>query len=583
MESAQGQNPIDGVKQALSAALVLSLLIITLAVYWQVQHHDFLVWDDYEYILDNPHVRYGLNLENVRWAFTTSYASNWHPLTWLSHMLDCELYGLNPIGHHLNNLLLHLINTVLLFVLFERMTRASWPCAFVAAVFALHPLHVESVAWVSERKDILAAFFWMLTCLAYVRYVRKPGPGAYFLCLALFALGLMSKPMLVTLPFCLLLLDYWPLGRISPPGSSRPDESGVRRFLYLLWEKTPFLVLAAASSLITVYVSKSHHAAATIEALPIGLRMGNAVVSYGAYLLKTFWPRNLAFFYPHPLGSLPWMETAASLAFLMILSFLVLRAIARHAYLATGWFWYLGTLLPVIGLIQVGSQAMADRYTYIPLIGISIMAAWGVPEALARWRLKRVMIGLGCGLIVLLLSLSTRAEVTHWKNGVILFRRALQVTSNNYTAHYQLGNELMRQGKLDEAIHHFTEAARIRPDHHLARHNLGSCLVRMGRFDEAIPHYQEAIRIRPTEGRLFFSLGNGLSHQGRSEEALRAYTEALRIDPGDWMSHTNLGHLLLQDGKTGEAIEHFSEALRINPDDPKALHNLQIARERMMK
>ncbi|MBN1104206.1 MAG: tetratricopeptide repeat protein [Deltaproteobacteria bacterium] len=567
--------------ETLAWFLGLALVVLTLAVYWQVQGHEFLVWDDYEYVVDNPHVRSGLTLENIAWAFTSSYASNWHPLTWLSHMLDCELYGLNPMGHHLNNLLLHLINTILLFVLFHRMTHAPWQSAFVAAVFALHPLHVESVAWVSERKDVLAAFFWMLTCLTYVGHTRRPRPGTYFLCLVLFAMGLASKPMLVTLPFCLLLLDTWPLRRDFLISVSRPSTSGAYRFLNLAWQKTPFWVLAAASGLITLLVSRSHQAAATLEALPPGLRLENAVVSYAAYLVKIFWPQNLAFFYPHPLGSRPLWMMGGSLILLTAFSLLVLKTRAKFPYLATGWFWYLVTLLPVIGIIQVGSQAMADRYTYIPLIGVSIMAAWGVPAVLAGWRWKKIALAPACGAILLLLSLYTHTEVGHWKNGATLFRRALQVTTNNDTAHYQLGNELMRQGKLEEAVYHFKEAVKIRPDHFLARHNLGSALARQGRFDEAILHYQEAARIRPTEARLFFSLGGALAQQGRSEEAVRAYKEAVRIDPADWMSHTNLGYLLLQNGRLREAIRHFSEALRLNPEDQKARHNLQVAVKRL--
>jgi protein O-mannosyl-transferase len=569
--------------RTLTTILACSLALLVLLVYWQVQHHDFLVWDDYEYIVDNPHVRSGLTAENMLWAFTTSHASNWHPLTWLSHMLDCELYGLNPMGHHLNNLLLHLINTVLLFFFFHRMTHAPWRSAFVAAVFALHPLHVESVAWVSERKDVLSTCFWMWTCLAYVRYTRRRGFGNYLLCFVLFALGLASKPMLVTLPLCLLLLDYWPLQRNLLPVSPVTVKSGPSRFLRLVWEKVPFLVLAAASSLLTMVVSGSHHSAANLEALSLGARMENAMVSYATYLLKSFWPQPLAFFYPHPLGSLPLEKAAGSLILLIAVSLFVLRIRARAPYLPMGWFWYLVTLLPVIGVIQVGSQAMADRYTYIPLIGVSIMVAWGVPEAIARWRLKRIVITLAYGVVLLLLSISTWVEAGYWKNGVTLFERALQVTSKNYTAHYQLGNEFMRQGRLEQAIHHFTESVRIRPDHFLARHNLGSALVREGRFDEAIPHYQEAVRIRPTEGGLFFSLGNALAHQGRSEEAVRAYTEALRIDPADWMSHTNLGYILLQDGKVRKAIRHFSEALRLNPEDRKARHNLRVAVDRLEK
>ena len=580
-------------EKTLAFALALCLAIVTLAVYWQVQGHDFLVWDDFEYVVENPHVRYGLSLEKVIWAFTAPHASNWHPLTWISHMLDCHLYGLNPAGHHLNNLILHLVNTALFLFLLVRMTSKPWQSAFVAAIFALHPLHVETVAWVSERKDLLSTLFLFLACHAYVRYTRRPGAGTYAICLLLFALGLMSKPMLVTLPFLLLLLDYWPLSRFSISGWRNDLSSLVR-------EKWPFFLLAVLSSVVTFLVSRSDQAVASTAALPLVIRIGNAILSYGLYLIRSLWPHDLAFFYPHPLGTTSLWEIAGSALLLVAISIMTLRNVRKRPYLITGWLWFLITLLPVIGLIQVGSQGLANRYTYVPLIGIAVMVAWGgvkkggrrkaeggkqnereEGQDQQRSRILKAAFAVCAVVVILLLALITTSEIGYWKNGETLFQRAIAVTSGNYTAHYMLGIERMRQGRTDEAIHHYEEALRFRPDHLLARHNLGTALASQGKTDEALSHLFAALKLQPGNAGLHASVGDVYLMRGELDKAIASYTEALRIDPSLWQVHNNLGVALLRAERASEAKAHFEEALKINPDDRKARASLELARKKL--
>jgi hypothetical protein len=452
------------------------LTLSTLAVYWQVQGHAFVTYDDYQYVVENPHVRHGLTLRGIAWAFTTGYASNWHPLTWLSHMLDCTLYGLNPMGHHVNSLLLHLANTLLLFWVLRRMTTALWRSAFVAALFALHPLHVESVAWVAERKDLLSTLFWMMTMGAYALYVERPGLGRYLFTLLLFALGLMAKPMLVTLPFVLLLLDYWPLGRRHHPP------------LRLIREKLPFFALTAISSMITFSVQKSW--GAVIFTLPLKDRIANALVSYVTYIAKTIWPANLACFYPHPLDTLPLWQVGGSLLLLVSISVFVIRARQRCPYLPVGWFWYLGTLVPVIGLVQVGAQAMADRYTYVPLIGLFLITAWTAAEVGSKGSALRM--SLWVGMLIPFLAVGSWLQAQSWQTSVTLFEHTLTVTRNNLIAHNNLGNNpnhatshnnlgsvFMQQGRLQEAIAHLSKAVQIDPEMQEARYNLRIALQRM--------------------------------------------------------------------------------------------------------
>jgi len=449
--------------------LGLFLMILTFATFEQVRTYDFINYDDNRYITENQHVQSGLTLEGVTWAFTTTHAANWHPLTWLSHMLDCQLYGLNPSGHHLTNLVFHIASTLLLFLVLERMTGALWRSAFVAALFALHPLHVESVAWAAERKDVLSTFFWMLTMWTYVHYVERPGFNRYLLVLLSFVLGLLSKPMLVTLPFVLLLVDYWPLGRFqfgrlsgdrrshTPKSSDTGDQKSI--VLRLIREKVPFFVLCAISSILTIFAQQKIGALGSLESYTLGSRIANASVSYVRYIEKMVWPRHLAVLYPYQ-QMLPIWKVLGSGLLLVGVSVLVIRAVRKHPYLGVGWFWYLGTLIPVIGLVQVGKQAMADRYTYVPLIGLFVMIAWGVPDLLAGWRFRKVVLSISTGLLLSLLMIVTNLQVKHWQNDITLFEHTLAATSNNFIIHYNLGVAFDRQGKTQEAIAHFAEALR---------------------------------------------------------------------------------------------------------------------------
>lgn len=477
-----------------------------LVVFWQSADHEFVNFDDELYVTRNSHVQAGLTYQGLVWALTTTHVGNWHPLTWLSHMLDCELYGLNPGGHHFTNLLLHIANTLLLFMVLKRMTGALRRSAFVAALFALHPLHVESVAWVAERKDVLSTFFWMLTMGVYVRYVERPGLNRYLLVLLSFALGLMAKPMLVTLPFVLLLLDYWPLGRFqfrqsSDDSNSQSHESinfsNQRSLIFrLVLEKAPFFALAAVSGVVTFFVQQGGGAVRSLYVFPLDIRIANAMVSYVSYIEKMIWPHHLAVFYPHP-GMLPMWQIAGAGLLLVCISVLVVRAARRHPYLLTGWLWYLGTLVPVIGLVQVGSHAMADRYTYVPLIGLFIMIAWGSCDISERWRYRKIVLAISTGVLLCASMISTGSQVRYWQNSVALFEHTLDVTANNWLAHNNMGIALARRGKFDEAIAHYSETLRIKPDYAPAYSNLGIVFAVQEKAEEAIAHFRKALQINP--------------------------------------------------------------------------------------
>jgi len=497
----------------------LFLIVGTLTVFWQVQHHDFIDLDDHLYVTENNHVQAGLTKKGVIWAFTTFHAANWHPLTWLSHMLDCQLFGMRPGMHHLTNLLFHILNSLLLLLVLRKMTGAWWRSAFVAALFALHPLHVESVAWVAERKDVLSTFFWLLTMWVYAHYAERPTFDRYLLVLLSFALGLMAKPMLVTLPFVLLLVDYWPLGRLQlgqscNDGNLRIKKSSAFR---VVWEKIPFFVLAAMSGVLTLLAQQKAGALRTLDIIPLKIRTANALVSYISYIGKMIWPHNLAVFYPHP-GIVPmWQAVGAGLSLicLCVLSVMFVRAGRRFPHLAVGWLWYLGTLVPVIGLVQVGSQAMADRYTYVPLIGLFIMISWGFYDLVRGWKNRRMVLAISTGVVLLALMACTWSQVRLWKNSTLLFKHALNVTDNNYKARNLLGIASERQGRLKEALRHYSEALRIKPEYADAHNNQGVALARQGRLKEAISHFSEALRIKPDYVDAHNNLGVALEQQGR--------------------------------------------------------------------
>jgi Flp pilus assembly protein TadD len=550
----------------------VALIAVNIAVYAPVVHHEFVTWDDPQYLLGNPHVSGGLTGSGVRWAWTSGYASNWHPLTWWSHMLDVQMYGMSAGPHHVTSLLLHIVNTLLLFGLLHAMTGRLGPSAFVAALFAAHPLHVESVAWVSERKDVLSTLFWMLTVWAYLRYLRRPRLGRYALMAAVFVLGLMAKPMLVTLPFVLLLLDVWPLGRVTLAWST-PQRS---RVVELVREKLPLIALAAASSIITFVVQRQGGAVAASEALPLGDRVANALVSYMRYIGRMLWPARLAAVYPFSRPLPEWWVVGSLLGFLAM-SIAAIRAGRRYPYVAVGWLWYVGTLVPVIGIIQVGSQAMADRYTYVPLVGLFIVVAWGAVDLCARWPYRRQVLAVAAGLAIVVCSVQARVQVEYWRNSLALWGHTVDVTRDNFIAQNGLGDALASQGRVDEAIAHLSEAVRINPDFPPAQNNLGVELKRQRHLGEAIDHYSQALRTKPDFAEAHNNLANALDEEGRTSEAITHYTEALRIRPDYAEAHNGLGVALAKEARLGEAVDHFSAAMRIKPDSVDAYNNLGIA------
>jgi len=559
------KDTLFGIPADLLVCLFLGL--ITLAVYWQVTNHEFVNYDDPAYITNNRHIQNALTLESISWAFTATHECTWQPLIWLSYILDYQVHGLNPSRYHLTNLLFHTANSLLLFLILRRMTYALWQSAFVAALFALHPLNVESVAWVAERKDVLSTFFWMLTMWGYVRYVERPGSNRYLLFVLFFILGLMSKPMVVTLPFVLLLLDYWPLKRFQF------GQSGGGR---LVLEKLPLLALSAASSVVTYFVQHSGGAVTPLSVHPFTVRIANALVSYIAYMGKMIWPFHLAVLYPYSRTFSCWQVAGACLL-LVTVSLLVILAVKRRPYLAVGWLWYIGTLVPVIGLVQVGLHAMADRFTYVPLIGLFIMIAWRVPELVSQWRRKKTWLALIAATLLSILAAATLLQVRYWTNSVTLFEHALHVNTNNSLAHSNLGTALAKRGRITEAIRSFSKALRINPGDSKAHNNLGLAFEKQGRMTEAVIHFSQALRINPEDSEAHNNLGRVLVNQSRVTDAIRHFSHALRINPEDAKAHNNLGVALMRKGKIGNAIAHFQEALKIRPDLANANNNLKMA------
>jgi len=488
--------------------ICLALTLATAAVFYQVYTHDFINYDDPAYVYENPNIQAGITPKTIKWAFTAGYAANWHPLTWLSHMLDWQLFGPNPAGHHLANLIFHIANTLLLFVVLKQMTQKFWPSVFVAALFALHPLHVESVAWVSERKDVLSTFFWMLTMWAYVRFVSRPKVARYLLVVVFFALGLMAKPMLVTLPFVLLLLDYWPLARIPLRQKKKQVDNRLRRqiFYRLIWEKVPFFVLSAASSAVTLFVQRSGKAMIPFTAFSLRGRLFNAVISYVEYMGKMVWPSRLAVFYPHPSRDMSLFFAVISAVLLLAVTILILRFAENHRYLVTGWFWYLGTLVPVIGFVQVGLQAIADRYTYVPLTGLFIIIAWGLPDLLAKWRYKKIVLLSSAMLVVLAVSMCTYFQLRYWRNTAILLQHTIDVTKDNFVAINNLAWSLAVSPEItehnpDKAIRLARHACEL--THYSRPESLDTLAVSYaagGAFDKAIEAARKALQLCQSSG-----------------------------------------------------------------------------------
>ncbi len=589
--------------------VVLLLIAATLLVYAPIRDHQFLLFDDDHYVTEDIRILQGVTWDNLLWGLTAIEEALWKPVTLYSHMLDIQLFGLNPAGHLLMNLLIHVANVMLLFGVLHQATGAVWRSALVAALFALHPLNVESVAWVAERKNVLSTSFWLLTMGAYVGYVRRPGWLRYLGVMGALVLGLMTKPMVVTLPFALLLMDYWPLGRLPVRwGEFR------RRFPGLVVEKLPFFVPVVGVSAITIYGAEAVQGLPSLQEISLGTRVGNALLGYGLYLKKMVWPMDLAVIYPLPTDAPSAWSVALSALVLVAITVLVWRRREHSRYLVVGWSWYLGTLVPVSGLLQSGFQSMADRYAYVPMMGIFMMVSWGAVECLGdRHRGRRWLAGAG-GCVLLALALVTRVQLSYWQDTTTLFERTLQVTSNNHVSHYILATGLFREGESKEAVGHLREALKIKPDYFTAlgalgkaraeegdfneaeeflsrafgmgpgfaevHNNLGFLRVKQGRLEESVEHFLRALEIDPQMVDAQRSLGGVFTQQGKSDEAIEMYRRVLRRVPSDAGSHYFLAVNLIRKGEADEASHYFSEALKYNPGLAEAHNYLGFLRAR---
>jgi tetratricopeptide (TPR) repeat protein len=555
-------------------AICIFLAAIVWVVFGQTVHDDFVIYDDSRYVYENPVVTAGLTLHGIASSFGSANSDNFIPLTSISHMVDWQFYGRNAGGHHLTNVLLHAANAILLFLVLGAMTGAVWRSAFVAAVFAVHPLHVESVAWVAERKDVLSGLFFMLTLWAYARYAQPAGSRRpktkiwYGLALAFFTLGLMSKPMLVTVPFVLLLLDYWPLKRVESPGS-------VFRVRGLVLEKVPFLLLAAADCVATILAQRN--GIVSVQHLGFFWRAGNALVAYADYIWQMIYPAGLAVLYPLRGNQLPVWEIAVSALALLVISAGIVVWRRKYPWLMAGWLWYLGMLVPVIGLVQVGNQARADRYTYLPQIGLYILLTWGVAELCRSWRHQRAVLGSAAAVILAGLMAGAHEQAGYWKTSISLWTHTLACTTRNSVAHYNFGYALADEGRFGDAIEQFKQALQINPDYAEGQNNWGNALASEGKATEAIEHYERALQINPDYAEGHNNLGLALAGQGKLEQAVAQYERALQINPENAEARNNLGLALARQGKVTEAIEQYERALKIKPDFAEARVNWGLA------
>lgn len=554
----------NGVSQPRRIALLLAL--VTLALYLPVAWFDFVVYDDGLYVTENPTVQAGVTWAGVKWAFTSMAACNWHPLTMISHMVDCGLFGLNPAGPHLVNALIHAANAALLFLLLFRLMDALWPSAFIAALFAWHPMHVESVAWIAERKDVLSTFFALLALLGYADYVKRNARRSYWLALLCFALGIMAKPMVVTLPCVLLLLDFWPLQR------AKLSFSEFRVWLKLLVEKIPFFLITAGSSLLTFLAQSqaSSKAVASLDLVSLHYRLKNVPVAYVEYLGKTFWPSKLAVFYPLP-EKIAIYQVILSVTVLALITLTAVLLRRSRPYWLTGWLWFAGMLVPVIGLVQVGSAQIADRYSYLPSVGIFIMVTFTVLELAGCGRISAKVLSASAVVVLLACAGLMEKQLWHWQNSEILFRHALAVTTDNDIARNNLGVALEQQGRLIEAAEQYRAAMRLAPDIYQGPHNFANVLERLGRRDEVLPLRRAAVRIAPRVPFLQFALGQSLKVAGRTNEALQAFAEAVKLDAHYLPPHVEMANIFLEQGRDAEAVAELRAAVSIAPDNVEIL------------
>ncbi|HUN54882.1 MAG TPA: tetratricopeptide repeat protein [Smithella sp.] len=587
-------NKVDNrlTKQKLIVYIILT--VVTLAVYWQVNLCGFVNLDDYTYVIENDHVQSGITLDGLRWAFSTTYAEFWHPLTWLSLMLDNQLYGASAGGYHVTNLILHILSTLLLFWLFCRMTGAIWRSALVAALFALHPFHVESVAWISERKDVLSAFFWMLTLCLYVYYTEKPIIKRYLPVVISFVLALMSKPMVVTLPLILLLLDYWPLNRLESrktaiaqtcdkPVSANKEkkknkgklnatkenmpqtqiqklpESKIAGIIpvWQLWEKIPFFILSAIFSILTIYAQPKTRTIRWQHGLES--RIMNAIVSFGTYLAKTVWPYDMAVFYPYS-GQLPLWQMIIAIIAIIAISAAVILMVKRLPFLFTGWLWFIITLGPVIGIIQVGDFAYADRYHYLPSIGIAVMLAWGIPSLIKREEARKMILFPAGIIFLLILTILTWQQCGYWSDSGSLFSHALRVTKDNYLAHYSLSETLMNEGKSEEAIYHDSEAIRLKPDCAMAYYNRGVVYNKLGQYQQAIEDFSKAVSVEGDYADAYYNRGVDFTNIGQYQRAIEDFKQTIRLNPAYYTAYNNMAGVYLQHGDKELGCDYAQKA-----------------------
>ncbi len=550
------------------------LIAITIIVFSPVRNHSFVNYDDNKFIYDNPHIQNGLTWEAIEWAFSADLIFNspnadfWIPLTFLSHILTVEFFGMDASGHHLINLLLHVLNTVLLFGILKRITGALWPSAMVATLFAVHPLHVESVAWVTERKDVLSTFFWFLTMGAYLWYTKHPTTYRYLLVAFTLSMGLMAKPMLMTLPFVLLLLDYWPLRRFQL--------HNLRAFGRLVWEKTPLFILVASSILITFLAVKGGGHVSSLESYPLWTRIGNGVVSYVSYMGKMFWPSGLAVLYPQPEEALPVWKVSGAGLLIAVISIQAFRWIHQFPYVMIGWLWYLGTLIPTIGLVHAGLQAMADRYTYVPFIGLFIIIVWGVRDLSYQWAAQKVLLGMMAGITISILMGCTWIQVQHWKNSITLFEHTLKVTEKNYIAHTHLASAYETQGQIREASDHYLKAIHVKANYIPPYLNLGRIKEMAGELEAAKGFYQIVVKGNPNSYQAHFNLANVYIKQGLMDLAKEALEYTLQLHPNFSQAYNNLGFIYHSRNNLGDAHQSFRKAVLYDPNNAEAHQNLGI-------
>ncbi|MGA2070259.1 MAG: tetratricopeptide repeat protein [Sedimentisphaerales bacterium] len=569
-------------KKYQSVLICIVLAGACFGVFWQVRNFEFTNYDDYAYITENPHFSHGLNRDDIIWAFTTPNIGNWLPLTWLSLMLDSQLFGLDPGRMHLVNLLWHIANTLLLFAILKKMTGSLWRSAFVAAAFALHPMHVESVAWVIERKDVLSTFFFMLTVAAYAGYVRSGGLFRYLLTILLFVFGLLAKPMLIMLPFVLLLLDYWPLERIrrqrTEDRRQRAEDSSQKlSVLRLIAEKVPFFALAVIWSVITFLAQRGSGSVSGISKLPLIYRIANSFLSYARYIGKMFWPHNLSAFYPLDIVSVPIWRIALCVLLVLVITIFVVRFGRKQRYLPVGWFWFAVTLIPVIGIVQSGAQGYADRYTYIPYIGLFIVIAWGLPELLSKWRYRKIGLSIAAAVVLTALGIVAFKQTGYWKNSYILFTHSIEVTQNNFIAYSCLGKNFYDHGEIALAIEQYKKALKITPHDWKILDNLGGVLANNGNFEEAKEYLRQAIKIKPDFANPYNSMGFIMRKQNNNRQAIEYLYTAIKLKPDLAGAYSNLGLAMQTEGNYDEAIKNLSRAVQLQPDEIKPRNDLANA------